>query len=182
MGRHNSPISPQPCSLAMSEGLKAFCNRIKVIISSLSTVLFVLFSPLSISFCICPTTSLSFHLDHEQAKGLQKLRWYCQMCQKQCRDENGMKCHMKSESHLRQMKIFAENPDHILSQFSKDFEKTFLDVLNHKHGTKRVHINKVYKEYIADKHHVHMNSTQWTTLTGFAKYLGKEGKVINSSF
>ena len=24
-----------------------------------------------------------------KAKGLQKLRWYCQMCQKQCRDENG---------------------------------------------------------------------------------------------
>ena len=22
-----------------------------------------------------------------KAKGLQKLRWYCQMCQKQCRDE-----------------------------------------------------------------------------------------------
>ncbi len=22
-----------------------------------------------------------------KAKGMQKLRWYCQMCQKQCRDE-----------------------------------------------------------------------------------------------
>jgi hypothetical protein len=28
-----------------------------------------------------------------KAKGLQKLRWYCQLCQKQCRDENGFKCH-----------------------------------------------------------------------------------------
>lgn len=26
-----------------------------------------------------------------KAKGLQKLRWYCQMCEKQCRDENGFK-------------------------------------------------------------------------------------------
>lgn len=26
-----------------------------------------------------------------KASGLQKLRWYCQMCQKQCRDENGFK-------------------------------------------------------------------------------------------
>lgn len=25
-----------------------------------------------------------------KAKGLQKLRWYCQMCQKQCRDEVGI--------------------------------------------------------------------------------------------
>jgi hypothetical protein len=34
-----------------------------------------------------------------KAKGLQKLRWYCQLCQKQCRDENGFKCHQMSESH-----------------------------------------------------------------------------------
>ena len=26
-----------------------------------------------------------------KAKGMQKLRWYCQMCAKQCRDENGFK-------------------------------------------------------------------------------------------
>lgn len=26
-----------------------------------------------------------------KAAGLQKLRWYCQMCEKQCRDENGFK-------------------------------------------------------------------------------------------
>lgn len=30
-----------------------------------------------------------------KSKGLQKLRWYCQMCQKQCRDENGFKCHTR---------------------------------------------------------------------------------------
>jgi DNA/RNA-binding protein KIN17 len=39
-----------------------------------------------------------------KAKGLQKLRWYCQMCAKQCRDENGFKCHVTSESHLRQVR------------------------------------------------------------------------------
>ncbi|OBZ68646.1 KIN17-like protein [Grifola frondosa] len=33
-----------------------------------------------------------------KAKGLQRLRWYCQVCQKQCRDENGFKCHAQSES------------------------------------------------------------------------------------
>ena len=27
--------------------------------------------------------------NRQKAKGLQRLRWYCQMCQKQCRDENG---------------------------------------------------------------------------------------------
>ena len=32
-----------------------------------------------------------------RSKGLQKLRWYCQMCQKQCRDANGFKCHIGEE-------------------------------------------------------------------------------------
>jgi DNA/RNA-binding protein KIN17 len=32
--------------------------------------------------------------NRQKLKGLQRLRWYCQMCEKQCRDENGFKCHM----------------------------------------------------------------------------------------
>ena len=51
-----------------------------------------------------------------KAKGLQKLRWYCEMCQKQCRDENGFKCHQTSESHLRQMRIFQENPQSVMEK------------------------------------------------------------------
>eukprot|EP01041_Mallomonas_annulata_P012107 gene12107-25400_t len=113
-----------------------------------------------------------------KAKGLQKLRWYCQMCQKQCRDENGMKCHMKSEGHLRAMRVFAENPNQVLSEYSREFEKGFIDTLSHRHGTKRVSANRVYQEYIGDKHHVHMNSTCWSSLTGLCKHLGKEGKCI----
>jgi len=48
-----------------------------------------------------------------KSKGLQRLRWYCQMCEKQCRDENGFKCHTMSESHLRQMRVYAENPTQV---------------------------------------------------------------------
>ncbi|CAM9202353.1 unnamed protein product [Ascophyllum nodosum] len=112
-----------------------------------------------------------------KAKGLQKLRWYCEMCQKQCRDENGFKCHQTSEGHLRQMRIFAENPETIMQQYSEDFEKEFLDVLSRRHGTKRVRATLVYNEFIAHKTHTHMNSTQWETLTSFVLYLGKMGKV-----
>ena len=36
-----------------------------------------------------------------KAKGLQKLRWYCQMCEKQCRDENGFKVSMVIELLFR---------------------------------------------------------------------------------
>ena len=42
-------------------------------------------------------------------------------------------------------------------------------------GTRRVLANAVYKEYINDKQHLHMNSTNWGTLTEFCKYLGKSG-------
>lgn len=47
----------------------------------------------------------------------------------------------------------------------------------HRWGTKRVRANQVYQEFITDKHHTHMNSTRWVTLTEFVKYLGREGIV-----
>ena len=64
-----------------------------------------------------------------KAKGLQKLRWYCQLCQKQCRDENGFKCHQTSESHIRQMELFGQNADGVIDEFSQEFETTFVEHL-----------------------------------------------------
>ncbi|KAK6119315.1 hypothetical protein DH2020_046934 [Rehmannia glutinosa] len=111
-----------------------------------------------------------------KAKGLQKLRWYCQMCQKQCRDENGFKCHCMSESHQRQMQVFGQNPTRIIDGYSEEFEESFLEHMKRSHRFSRVAATVVYNEYINDRHHVHMNSTQWATLTEFVKYLGKTGK------
>lgn len=45
-----------------------------------------------------------------------------------------------------------------------------------RHPASRVSAKVVYNEFIADKNHIHMNSTQWLTLTEFVKYLGREGK------
>jgi DNA/RNA-binding protein KIN17 len=36
----------------------------------------------------------------------------------------------------------------------------------------------VYQEYIADKNHIHMNATCWSSLTGLCKHLGKEGMCV----
>lgn len=110
-----------------------------------------------------------------KAKGLQKLRWYCQMCQKQCRDENGFKCHCMSESHQRQLLLASEDPNQFMSYFSEEFKSDFVELLRRRFGTKRVHNNIVYNEYISNREHVHMNSTQWETLTDFTKWLGREG-------
>ncbi|PSR93182.1 DNA/RNA-binding protein [Actinidia chinensis var. chinensis] len=104
-----------------------------------------------------------------KAKGLQKLRWYCQMCQKQCWDENGFKYHCMSESHQRQMEVFGQNPNRIVEGYSEEFETTFLDHMKRSHRFSCVAATVVYNEYIADRHHVHMNSTQWATLTEFVK-------------
>ncbi|XP_027077241.1 KIN17-like protein [Coffea arabica] len=111
-----------------------------------------------------------------KAKGLQKLRWYCQMCQKQCRDENGFKCHCMSESHQRQMQVFGQNPNRIVDGYSEEFEQAFLEHMKRSHRFSRIAATVVYNEYIADRHHIHMNSTQWATLTEFVKYLGRTGK------
>lgn len=43
-------------------------------------------------------------------------------------------------------------------------------------GTKRVHNNIIYNEYISDRQHIHMNATRWETLTDFTKWLGREGQ------
>ncbi|KAG7379075.1 hypothetical protein PHYPSEUDO_009083 [Phytophthora pseudosyringae] len=113
-----------------------------------------------------------------KAKGLQKLRWFCQVCQKQCRDENGFKCHTTSEAHQRQMLIVANDPDKFMSGYSEMFEEAFLENLRRRHGTKRMRATHVYNEYIADKLHVHMNATQWETLGSFVQYLGRTGKCV----
>ena len=111
-----------------------------------------------------------------KSKGLQKLRWYCQMCGKQCRDENGFKCHLTSESHKRQMEIFGQAPHKVIQNFTEEFESTFLEHLKRCHPFSRVSANVVYNEYIQDRNHIHMNATSWLTLSEFVKYLGREGK------
>lgn len=110
-----------------------------------------------------------------KSKGLQRLRWYCQVCEKQCRDENGFKCHTMSESHVRNMQVVGANAKTFIDQYSNDFKRDFLQLLRTSHGTKGVQINQFYQQYIANKEHVHMNATKWKSLSEFAKYLGREG-------
>ncbi|EGF80520.1 hypothetical protein BATDEDRAFT_36990 [Batrachochytrium dendrobatidis JAM81] len=110
-----------------------------------------------------------------KAKGLQKLRWYCQMCEKQCRDENGFKCHCASDGHQRQMMLFAENTQSYLTSHSEQFHSDFVKLLSGRYGTRRVFANQVYQEFISDRNHLHMNATVWMSLSAYVKYLGKEG-------
>jgi DNA/RNA-binding protein KIN17 len=62
--------------------------------------------------------------------------------------------------------------------YSREFLDGWMDLLRRQFGTKRIAANKVYQDYIADRHHVHMNATRWVTLTGFVKWLGRTGKCV----
>ncbi|KAI5806665.1 domain of Kin17 curved DNA-binding protein-domain-containing protein [Peziza echinospora] len=110
-----------------------------------------------------------------KSKGLQRLRWYCQVCEKQCRDENGFKCHTQSETHVRQMLIVGEDAKKHVDNFSNQFKSDFLSLLRTSHGEKKINANHFYQEYIGNKEHIHMNSTRWISLSEFVKQLGREG-------
>ncbi|RDW84052.1 putative C2H2 finger domain protein (Kin17) [Aspergillus mulundensis] len=110
-----------------------------------------------------------------KAKGLGRLRWYCQACERQMRDENGFKCHVQSESHVRQVLLIGEDPKRYIEDYSRQFIRNFLDLLRTTHGEKKVHINQFYQQVIADKEHIHMNATKWKSLSQFAAHLGREG-------
>ncbi len=91
------------------------------------------------------------------------------------RDENGFKCHVASESHVRNMMLIGEDPRKAINEYSSQFLSDFIKLLRTGHGEKKINVNHFYQEYIANKEHIHMNSTRWASLTDFAKHLGREG-------
>lgn len=97
------------------------------------------------------------------------------MCHKQCLDDNGYRNHCTTDGHLRQVALFSANSTSYLDEYSKEFEKNFMDLLRRRWRFKEIQAKKVYNEYIQDKEHTHMNATRWVTLTDFVHYLGKAG-------
>jgi DNA/RNA-binding protein KIN17 len=65
-----------------------------------------------------------------------------------------------------------------MDEFSAGFHKMYINTLKRRFGTKRVHSNIVYQEYINDREHVHMNSTRWLTLTDYVQWIGKIGVCV----
>ncbi|KII75126.1 DNA/RNA-binding protein KIN17 [Thelohanellus kitauei] len=113
----------------------------------------------------------------KRPKSLKKLKWYCQMCEKQCSDELGFRRHCATESHKHQMALFAENPDHFINQFSAEFEHDFMDLLKRKYASNFVLANHIYQDFVKDRDHIHMNSTKWNTLNDFLDYLSDKNKI-----
>ena len=75
------------------------------------------------------------------------------------------------------MQVFSERPGQFLDEFSKDFDKTYQDILKRRYRNKRVFANKVYQEVISDRHHVHLNATTWGNLGSYVRSLAKRQLV-----
>lgn len=108
-------------------------------------------------------------------RGLQKTKFYCQICSKQCRDANGFKAHAMSKSHTRKAQEVTKDT---IEEYSNTMERDFLRLLRMAHGSKAVNANKFYQEYIQnDRDHVHLNATRFLLLSGFVRHLLRSGKV-----
>ena len=57
-------------------------------------------------------------------------RWFCQVCEKQCRDENGFKCHTMTEGHLRQMLVVGESAGKHIKDYSSQFQGEFVGLMS----------------------------------------------------
>jgi len=78
-----------------------------------------------------------------------------------------------SDGHQRQMQLFVQDPNRFMDEFSQEFELGFMQLMSHSYRSTRVLANTVYCDFISNRHHTHMNSTIWVTLSNFVQYLGR---------
>ena len=119
----------------------------------------------------------NFMSDHQKRKGLGKLKFYCQLCSKQCRDANGLKNHSEAESHKAKQKLYLDDPDKFISEFSSQFQAYFLELLEEMARSDWIAAPEVYKEVVRDPDHVHLNSTRWKDLTDFLNCITEAGLI-----
>merc|ERR1719181_851699 len=60
-----------------------------------------------------------------------------------------------------------------MDDFSQEFEQGFMQLMSHTYRAQRILANTVYCDMISSRHHTHMNSTIWVTLSNFVQYLGR---------
>lgn len=108
---------------------------------------------------------------------LFKQKYFCQICNRQCQDKDGFNCHMNSNTHRLNMERVSKNPELYITNYSLQFEKDFLDILNRSSQQSFVGANKIYQEYITDKASIHLNATKWSTLTAFINDMENKGKI-----
>lgn len=108
---------------------------------------------------------------------MYRQKFYCQVCEKSCKDENGYKVHSNTPGHISKMNVVAEDPDYYINKYSKQFENDFITLLKNKHKNDLVSANYIYLDYIRDNKNVHLNATRWDSLTKFLFFLKRKGII-----
>ena len=75
------------------------------------------------------------------------------------------------------MQVFMEDSSGYIDHYSKQFEKSFMQLMSTKFCSVAIKANDVYMEFINDRQHFHMNATIWCTLGRFVEYLDRTGQV-----
>ena len=111
--------------------------------------------------------------------GKTKIRWYCGLCKVACKDENGYKCHLQSDSHIhRELAVTESLRTFKVSREDKTFKRRFVNCLISKYFGQTVLAHDVYRDlFPLDRAHAVMKQTCWATLGVFMAQLRKEGLV-----
>mmetsp|Transcript_26282 Transcript_26282/g.85043 ORF Transcript_26282/g.85043 Transcript_26282/m.85043 type:complete len:225 (+) Transcript_26282:116-790(+) len=118
-------------------------------------------------------------------KGLNKLRWFCGLCQVSCRDANGFQLHLAHEGHLRREveqaernKVRDAEAQYRADAYSEAFERSFLRYLVRTKLGQRVRAHEAYRAVNPDdRQHKVMATTCWETLGRFVVDLRNRGEV-----
>ena len=106
-----------------------------------------------------------------------KLKYFCEICSKQCRDANGFKCHLDSESHKRERAIFRPNACELIASRSQEFQDQFIAQLAASSSHGWLVANEVYGGIVRDPDHVHLKGTKWESFTDFLTDLESQNLV-----
>lgn len=87
-------------------------------------------------------------IHYSQLMSSRRLKHFCELCRKQCKDENGFKCHVNSASHQLRVRDFATNPLEHIEKASKEFEWRFIQHVKTKYAGGPKFLEELYNELI----------------------------------
>lgn len=108
-----------------------------------------------------------------------KLRWVCGLCNVWCKDENGFKCHLEHENHIRRSEISRKSkaPEFKMTPRDEAFAASFVQYIAQNYLNRKVLLHDVYREmYPDDRFQRLMHDTCWGSLGTFINALSKAGE------
>eukprot|EP00408_Alexandrium_pacificum_P048134 CAMPEP_0171240610 /NCGR_PEP_ID=MMETSP0790-20130122/44610_1 /TAXON_ID=2925 /ORGANISM="Alexandrium catenella, Strain OF101" /LENGTH=341 /DNA_ID=CAMNT_0011707077 /DNA_START=33 /DNA_END=1054 /DNA_ORIENTATION=+ len=110
-----------------------------------------------------------------------KLRWVCGLCDVWCKDENGFKCHLQHENHIRKSELARQSRGREFDMTVKDevFAQRFVTYVAQNYLNQKVLLHRIYAEmYPKDaKAQLLIKETCWGALGVFVNALCRAGEI-----